>query len=270
MIALIVVALGAVAAAIGTGVLAARSSRHPRVYFVAWTIALFGLAVGLGATTLGDLAGYGALEFRAMELGTQLIAPLFLCVALVDIVGRRLGARFTMRLLVAAIGVIALVVLGTDPISPDAIFSTKWPDPSIYYQIAPLTVLGIIALFASVTALIGAVVVMVRSSREQMPRASKVSALNIAAAAFFVVLPGLAWLAHKSLGIAPPLPAKDIFAASCLLAVVLTWHAARIAGDRDLSHAQLEVASSRHAGDDVWDKDGRGSFRRADSAPYGY
>lgn len=256
MIALIVVALGAVAAAVGTGVLAARSTRRPHVYFVAWTIALFGLAVGLGATTLGYLAGYGAMIFRAMELGAQLIAPLSLCIALVEIVGRGLGARFTMRLVVSGIAVIALVVLGTDPINPGVTFSTTWPDPSSYYQIAPLTVLGFIALFTAATALIAVPVVLTRSSREQLPRAEKASALYLAVAAFFVVLPGLAWLTKKSLGIEPPLPDKDIFAACCVLAVGLTWCAARIAGDRDLSEAGLEAASSEHA-DGPWDDEGR-------------
>ena len=268
MIALIVVAIGAVAAAVGTGVLAARSTRHSRVYFVAWTIALFGLAVGLGATTLGYLAGYGALIFRAMELGAQLIAPLSLCVALVDIVGRSLGARFVMRLLVLALGVIALVVLGTDPISPAATFGTTWPDPSTYYQIAPLVMLGFIALFTTVTALVALAVVLVRSSRERMPREEKAPALNTAAAAFFVVLPGLAWLAHKSLGIAPPLPDKDIFAACCVLAVGLTWYAARIAGDHDLSQARAETSSSRQPDRD-WDDEPSGSYRRGPRSAYG-
>lgn len=256
MIALIVVALGAVAAAVGTGVLAARSTRRPRVYFVAWTIALFGLAVGLGAATLGYLAGYGAMIFRAMELGAQLIAPLSLCIALVEIVGRGLGARFTMRLVVGGIAVIALVVLGTDPINPGVAFSTTWPDPSSYYQIAPLTVLGFIALFTTATAAIAVPVILTRSSREQLPHAEKASALYLAVAAFLVVLPGLAWLAKKSLGIEPPLPDKDIFAACCVLAVALTWYAAKIAGDRDLSPAGLEAAASRPA-DDPWDDDGR-------------
>lgn len=238
MIALIVVALGAVAAAVGTGVLAARSTRRPRVYFVAWTVALFGLAVGLGATTLGYVAGYGALIFRAMELGAQLIAPLGLCLAVVEVVGRSLGARFAMRLMVSAVTVIALVVLGTDPINPAVTFSTKWPDPSAYYQIAPLTVLGFIALFTTAIALGAVAVVMIRSSRDQLSRDEKASLLNLAAAAFFIVLPGLAWLAHKSLGIAPPLPDKDIFAVCCVLAVALTWYAARIAGEADLSQGR--------------------------------
>ena len=269
MIALIVVALGAVAAAVGTGVLAARSTSSPRVYSVAWTIALFGLAVGLGATTLGYLAGYGALIFRAMELGAQMIAPLSLCLALVEMLGRRLGARFAMRLAVSGIAVIAIVVLGTDPINPSLTFSTTWPDPSAYYQIAPLTVLGFVALFTTATALIAVPAVLTRSSREQLPRSEKVPPLYLAIAAFLVVLPGLAWLAHKSLGIASPLPDKDIFAASCLLAVVITWQAARIAGSRDLSQARPELASSSHA-DDVWDEGGRGAYQRADRSAYGY
>src|SRR5215472_8855976 len=125
MIALIVVALGAVIAAVGTGMLAAGSSQRPRIYFFAWAVALFGLAIGLGATTLGYVAGYGSLIFRAMEVGTQLIAPLALCVALVEVAGRSLAARFGMRLVVSGIAVIAVVILGTDPINPDVTFTTK-------------------------------------------------------------------------------------------------------------------------------------------------
>src|SRR5215469_9083947 len=162
MIALIVVGLGAVAAAVGTGVLAARSTRHPRVYFVAWTVALFGLALGLGATTLGYLAGYGALIFRAMECGAQFIAPLGLCIALGAVVARRSGPRFAMGLAPCAIAVVAVVVLGTDPISPNVTFGTAWPDPAIYYEVAPLTVLGFVALFTAVTAAAAVGVVLVR------------------------------------------------------------------------------------------------------------
>jgi quinol monooxygenase YgiN len=268
MIALIVVLVGAVAAAAGTGMLAARGSRQPRVYFAAWTVALFGLAIGLAATTLGYLAGFGSLTFRVMELGAQLIAPLSLCIALCEIVGRSLAARFAMRLAVAGLTVIALVVLGTDPINPDVTFSTKWPDPSIYYQIAPLVALGFITLLTTGTSLGALAIVLSRSSKEQWPREEKVSTLNVAAAAFFVVLPGLAWLAHKFLGIGPPLPDKDIFAACCVLAVGLTWYAARIAGNRDLSQAGAGAGSGRHA-DDEWLDDSLGLYRRADSPAYG-
>lgn len=268
MIALIVVLVGAIAAAVSTGMLAARGTRQPRVYFAAWTIALFGLAIGLAATTLGYLAGYGSLTFRVMELGAQLIAPLSLCIALSEIVGRSLAARFVMRLAVAGLTVVALAVLGTDPINPDVTFSTKWPDPSIYYQIAPLVVLGLITLLTTGTSLGALAIVLTRSSKEQLPRDEKVPTLSVAAAAFFVVLPGLAWLAHKFLAIAPPLPDKDIFAACCVLAVGLTWYAARIAGNRDLSQAGAGAGSGKDADDD-WLDDSLGSYRRADSPAYG-
>src|SRR5579863_1374217 len=105
MIALLVVALGAVVAAVGTGVLVARSTSKARIYSVAWSLALFGLAIGLAAATLGFLAGFGSLIFRAMEFGTQLIAPLALVIALVETTGKSLAARFAMRLAIAGISV---------------------------------------------------------------------------------------------------------------------------------------------------------------------
>ena len=59
---LIVVAFGAVIAAVGTGVLAARCARTPRIFLVAWTIAVFALAVSLAAQVLGYLSWNSALR----------------------------------------------------------------------------------------------------------------------------------------------------------------------------------------------------------------
>src|SRR5215469_502046 len=233
MIALIVVALGAVIAAVGTGMLAARATRRPRIYFVAWAVALFGLAVGLGATTLGYVAGYDSLMFRAMEIGAQLIAPLALCVGLVEVIGRRLASRFAMRLVVTGIAVIALVILGTDPVSPNMTFTSKWPDPAFYYQLAPLAVLGFLTLFTAITAATSLVVMLVRSSREQLPSEETRPSMLVALAGLAVALPGLVWLLAKFAKITLPLPEKDVFAASCTAAAVLVWYAARMAGNRD-------------------------------------
>jgi quinol monooxygenase YgiN len=267
MIALIVVALGAVAAAVGTGMFAGRSTRNPRVYFVAWTVALFGLAVGLGAATLGYLAGFGALTFRAMEFGAQLIAPLSLCLASVEIVARRVGARFAMRLATGAIAAVALVVLGTDPINPNVTFSTTWPDPTIFYEVVPLTVLGFVALFTAVTAVAVLAVVRLRSSRRELPRADARSPMYLASAAFVVIVPGLVWVARKGLGVALPLPNKDVFAAFCALAVGLTWYGARLAGDRDLAAAGPEPGSRGRAPRD-WDDDSSASYLRGGRPAY--
>ena len=44
-----------------------------------------------------------------LEIGAQAIAPLALCLGLVELVGQGVPARFAMRLAVSAIGVIVLV-----------------------------------------------------------------------------------------------------------------------------------------------------------------
>jgi quinol monooxygenase YgiN len=253
MIAFFVVGVGAVVAAVGTGVLVARLARRPRIYLGAWAVALFGLAVGLGASTVGYLHGYSDLIFRAMELGTALVATLPLCVALVEMLGRSLPARFGMRLAASGIFAVAIVILGTDPISPDVAFGKRWPDPAVFYQVIPLAVLGFLAVFTVVTAVSSLGIAMVRSSRGQLARDEAGPIMLVAVSAFAVVLPELAWLAQKSAGIAPLLPAKDAFAASCTLAACLAAYAARPAGRRDLGQAPLEAVSGYPDSD--WDED---------------
>jgi len=270
MIALIVVALGAVVAAVGTGLLAARASRTPRIYFVAWTFALFWLAIGLGAAALGYLAGFGEIIFRAMEFGAALLAPLSLCLAMVEVAGRSLPARFAMRLALSGIGVIAIVILGTDPLNPNVTFSTKWPDPSVVYQIAPLTVLGFIAIFTAVAAVITFVIALTRSSRQDLPKAATRPAVLIAVAAFIVVLPGLSWLASKGIGVSLPLGSAGLFAFCSTGTAILIWYAARVAGERDLSQVQPAAVQDRRPDDD-WDDAGDGdSYRRARSPHQSY
>jgi hypothetical protein len=80
---LIVVALGAVVAAVGTGGLTARCSRAPSIFLVVWTAALFCLAVALAAQALGYLAGFSDIVFRCTEIAAQALAPLALCLGLV-------------------------------------------------------------------------------------------------------------------------------------------------------------------------------------------
>ncbi len=130
MITLAVAFLGAVVAAVGTGMLAARAIRAPRGDLIAWTFAMLGLAVGLGAVAIGSLSGFGPTAFRAMELGGQVLAPLALCLGLAELVGRTVTARFAGRLLLSALAVISLVILATDALTATGSFSKTWPDPS--------------------------------------------------------------------------------------------------------------------------------------------
>jgi quinol monooxygenase YgiN len=235
---LIVVALGAVAAAVGTGALTARCVRTPRIFLIAWTLAVFGLAVALAAQSLGYLSGYSDLIFRAMELGAQAVAPLGLSLGLVELIGRSVPGRFAMRLTVSAIGVIVLVILGTDPLSSATPLSSSWPDPAAFYQLIPVGLIDLLAMFTVGTAVIGGLVVLVRSGRGPEFEAVVGPALSAAAAAIVIAVPGLMMLAHVRLSSA-------VFALTTVLAAALTWRAATTASRRGLADDHLAGVRDR-------------------------
>jgi quinol monooxygenase YgiN len=229
---LIVVALGAVAAAVGTGALTARCVRTPRIFLVAWTLAVFGLAVALAAQALGYLSGYSDLMFRSMELGAQALAPLGLCLGLVELIGRSVPGRFVMRLAVSAIGVIVFVILGTDPLSPAATLSSSWPDPAVFYLPPPVVLIDFLAVFSVATAAVSGLVVLVRSGRGPEFGAVVGPSLTAAAAAVVIAVPGLMMLAQFRLS-------SGVFALTTVLAAVLTWLAATSGSRRGLADDRL-------------------------------
>lgn len=229
---LTVVALGAVAAAIGTGVLAARCARTPRIFLIAWTVAVFGLAVALAAQAVGYLSGYSDPIFRTMELGAQAVAPLGLSFGLVELIGRSVPARFAMRLAVSAIGVITLVVLGDDPLSMVTPLSSSWPDPTVFYQLIPVSIIDFIAMFTVVTAVASGIVALVRSRRGPAFEPVVRLALTAAAAAVVVAAPGLMMLAHVGL-------TSAVFALTTVLAAALTWLAGTAASRGGLADDSL-------------------------------
>ncbi len=259
-LSLIVVSLGALAAVAGTGVLVTWCARSPRAYRVAWALALFGLAVALGSQLVGDLAGYDDLLFRAMELGAQMVAPLALCLGLAELAGRSVQARFGMRLTVAALGVIAVVILGTDPLSLTAPFSKTWPDPTVYYQLWPRGVLDVLASFTFVTAVVAVGVMLARSRHDDDAKAAAGPVAAASAAAALLAVPGLAMIAQL-VGVSLPLLGRSVFALACTGAAVLTWFAGRQA-------ARLDRAGARATGDyGRPDPAGRGDrFDQADRA----
>ncbi len=232
---LIVVALGAVAAAAGTGVLTARCARTPRLFLVAWTVAMFALAVALAAQALGYLSGFSDIVFRAMEIGAQAVAPLALCLGLVELTGRSIVSRFAMRLAVAAIGVVVLVILGSDPLSPNITLGTTWPDPAVVYQLVPVGLIKFLAVFTLLIALGSALTAGARSRRGPEYEVVTRPVLIAAAAAVMVALAGAAMLAGSSLG-------STGSALAQLAAVALTWYAAVLAGRAGLVDEPRPVA----------------------------
>jgi quinol monooxygenase YgiN len=257
-ISLIVAGVGAVVAAIGFGMLMAHCIRAPRGDLIAWSVAMLGLAGALVAQAVGHLVGFGQLSFRVMEVGAQLIAPLALIAGLAELAGRGVPARFAARLFIPAFGFVALVILGTDPLSGTA-FTKAWPSPAVYYQLIPNKLLEYgLAPVSLIVAIVLVIVVAVRSSSEGQWRAVLPAAAAATVAVVVLAIPGIG----SALGVS--LPLSSLFALLCLLAAGLLWYAGEAAGRVPLA-ALRGGASGRagagHRGDGRGDA-GRGSAHR--------
>lgn len=217
---LLVSAVGAVVAAIGSGVLLARCFRGPRGDLVAWSLASLGLLVGLGAQAVGHLAGFDASIFRAMEIGGQVIAPLALILALSEVAAQSVAGRFCARLYIPSLMIVATVVLALDQLS-DTGFTKAWPEPSLHYQTPPDYVLMFaIGPVTALITLITTVMVLARSGRPGW-NAVLPAQLMGAAAALFLAYPPLAQLiAYKE---KVHLPVSSEFPVLMAAAAALTW-----------------------------------------------
>jgi quinol monooxygenase YgiN len=151
----------AVLAAAGTGVLVGRCIRAPRMDIIAWACAVASIAVSLGAQALGAHNGYSSGTFRAVQVGAQLIAPLWLAWGMVELAGRGIAARFGAKLVAAALTVVGAVVLITDPLAPTP-FGKSWPIGSAHYQFIPKSMLSLIAGVTVLTVVITLIVALVR------------------------------------------------------------------------------------------------------------
>jgi quinol monooxygenase YgiN len=237
--------VGVLAAAAGTGVLVARCLRVPNAALVAWTVAIVGLTISLGAQALGYGIGFGSISFRAMELGAQLVAPLALGLGLAELAGKTITARFAARLLLTAVGIVALVVLATDPLSA-ATFTKAWPPPATYYQIFPNKLLEYVLAPATViAALIAIGVIAARPRQDPAWRDALAPAGSAAAAALMLSVPGMATLLKVTL------PLGSLFTALCILAAGATWFAGVQVGRLRLNVLRQEPG--REA-DDRWER----------------
>jgi hypothetical protein len=189
-ISLLFAGLGAIVAAIGGGMLLARLFRAPRPHLIAWSIALIGLLVSLGAQTLGYLTGFDAALFRAMAIGGLVIAPLATVLGMSEIAGKSLAARFCARLYIPALAIVAVVVLYLDELT-DTAFTKKWPSPHVYYQTPPNYVLYATSLVTVLLIAIAAGFVMARSGKREWAAVST-SQVIVGVAGIMLAYPGLA------------------------------------------------------------------------------
>jgi quinol monooxygenase YgiN len=226
-ILLVFAAIGAVAAAAGAGTLLARCFRAPRADLIAWSIALLGLLVSLGAQLLGYLAGYDAAIFRAMAIGGLVIAPLAVILGLTEVASKGLAARFCARIYIAALALVAVVILVLDQLG-SASFTKSWPNPHAFYQSPPNYMLYAVSVVTVIITAIAVGIVMARSGNRDWSRASTP---HVAAgiAALLLAYPGLALLARYEAK--QSLPLGTVF--TPLLAVaaaLLFWSGLKLSG----------------------------------------
>ena len=154
---------GALLAAGGCGVLAARSLRTPNSAVITWAVALAGLTVSLGAQALGYKVGFWATAFRAMAVGGLAVAPLALALGLAELAAKGLATRFAARLILSALAFVTVIILSTDPLS-SATFTKVWPNPATYYQPIPNYLLK--DLLPPVTVLVAVIAVVTVAARQ--------------------------------------------------------------------------------------------------------
>jgi len=142
-VAVFVAFAGALAAAVGTGVLAGRFIRLPRSFLLAWLSVLLMLAVALGAQAVGFAIGFSGARFRAVEVSGLLFAPLWTAWGLVELAGRTLPARFAARLVTVTLTVVPGVILILDPLNSVPALGKAWPGETPYMVLPNAALTGI-------------------------------------------------------------------------------------------------------------------------------
>ncbi|HEY2580117.1 MAG TPA: antibiotic biosynthesis monooxygenase [Streptosporangiaceae bacterium] len=223
----------AVLAAASTGVLVGRCIRVPRMDIIAWSGAVAAIAVALGAQALGAHNGFTSSTFRAVQIGAQLIAPLWLAWGLAELAAKGVAARFGAKLVTAAVTVVGGVVLITDPLNSSTAFSKSWPVAPDHYQIIPRSLLSFVAGLVILTVVIILIVALVRlhSDRDGVNRLIAIAPVAVAAVALF--------------GLRFNLSSSEAYPALCAVCAIL----AAFAGIRA---AKIEVAGEQFA-DDPYD-----------------
>jgi quinol monooxygenase YgiN len=204
---------GVLVAAVGTGLLAGRCFRQPRLDLILWTASTLGLTIALAAQAMGFDRGFSPATFRAVQLFAVLLAPLWLGWGLVERVAASDAARFSMRLVCSALTVVAGVILATDPLSTHA-FGKSWPLAAQHYQPIADYVLDAVQVVAVIAAVATAGLAAARMRSDQRWLAALAGIGPVA----------LAVLITAALRFS--LPSRSLYPLLSLLAAALAWFGA--------------------------------------------
>jgi quinol monooxygenase YgiN len=226
---------GVLVAAVATGVLAGRCVNQPRIYLILWTASTLGLAVALAAQSMGFASGFGLATFRAVQLPTQLFAPLWLGWGLVELVAGSEAVRFGMRLVSSALTVVAAVILGTDPLTAPP-SGKSWPSGSTHFQPISHYALDAVQVVAAVAVLASLALAVARARKDPLSRPELTGIFPV----------GLAVLA--AVGLRLPWPERSAYPLLSMLAAALIWFGAtRVRRSPDAE----EVTAADSVADDV-------------------
>ncbi|WP_214103349.1 putative quinol monooxygenase [Acrocarpospora catenulata] len=126
---------GALLAAITTGALIGRLRDEASGWLTAWSITTAALCLSLGAVAVGHLLGFGPLTFRVYQIGGALLAPVWLSVGLIQLLGEKRSARFAGWLLGGGLTLVGGVILVLDPV--DGGFTKELPIGNKHWDLWP-------------------------------------------------------------------------------------------------------------------------------------
>jgi len=202
-------------------VLVMRCSRAPRLVMLAWTGAVFGVALSLAAQAAGFAAGFSSLTFRVSQIGLVAVGGLALVLGLGEAAGRSGPARFAVRLTVSGLGVISVVILATDPLSEEP-FGKTFPAAAVHYQPISNALLSYaLGPFIVVAALVAVACTAVRARKDPAWRATLPAVAGGSVAALAAAAPALSKLLSDRLGLNLTLTAAYPFL--CIVVVGVTW-----------------------------------------------
>ncbi|GAA3109394.1 hypothetical protein [Streptosporangium carneum] len=153
---------GALLAAIATVALASRLREERKGWLIAWSITTAMLCVSLGVIGTGCLVGFGAATFRVYQLTGSLLAPLWLAVGVIQLMGRKPAARFASWLMGAAFTVVGAVIMISDPIEQEQQFTTSLPAGSGHWDVFPAYLLWVTHVVVALILLGGLVFAVLR------------------------------------------------------------------------------------------------------------
>lgn len=126
---------GAILAAVTTGVLVGRIREESSGWLLAWAVTTVAVCLGLGATAIGTLLGFGPLTFRVFQIGGALLAPLWLAGGLIQLLAESRSARLGGWLLTGGLSFVGLVIMALDPVLSG--FNKTLPIGSTHWDIWP-------------------------------------------------------------------------------------------------------------------------------------